>query len=85
MIPQLHGIRHYVNGSWQEALNEFYTAVQLESKLVADGNSPTLVFARSTELLATHLLLMHSKLRERSVSPALRLIPELISSCFSRF
>ena len=75
MIPQLNGIRHYVNGSWQEALNELYTAVRLETKLVADGNSPTLVFARSTELLAMHLLLMHTKLRERAVSPALHLIP----------
>lgn len=71
MIPQLSGIRYYVNGSWQDSLNQFYDAVQIESKLIADGNSPTLIYARSSELLAMHLLLMYEKLQERSVSASL--------------
>ena len=68
MIPQILGIRYYVNRSWQECLNELNTATQLESMLVADGNSPTLIFARSSELLAMHLLIIHEKYQEQLVS-----------------
>ena len=31
MIPQILGMRYYVNGSWQECLSELNTATQLES------------------------------------------------------
>jgi hypothetical protein len=68
MIPQIRGIRHYVNQSWQDCLNELSNATQREATLVADANSPTLIFARSSELLALHLLLIHSKFQAQSVS-----------------
>lgn len=68
MIPQINGIRHYVNQSWQECLNELNNAIQREDGLIADTNSPTLIFARSSELLAMHLLLIHAKFKGQSVS-----------------
>ena len=61
MVPQVLGMRHYLNGSWQDCLNELNAAYQIESSLVADGNSATLVFARSAELLGMHLLLIYEK------------------------
>jgi hypothetical protein len=68
MIPQILGMRYYITGSWQECLNELNAATQLESTLIADGNSPTLIFARSSELLAMHLLIIHEKYQEQLVS-----------------
>ncbi|CAF0907888.1 unnamed protein product [Adineta steineri] len=65
MIPQVLGMRYYINGSWQESLNELNTATQLESAVVSSGNSPTLIFARSSELLAMHLLLIYEKYQEQ--------------------
>ena len=61
MIPQVLGMRHYINESWQNCLNELSNATELESTLITSGNSPTLVFARSNELLAVHLLLIYEK------------------------
>ncbi len=68
MLPQILAMRYYITGSWQECLNELNAATQLESMLVADGNSPTLIFARSSELLAMHLLMIHEKYQEELVS-----------------
>jgi hypothetical protein len=68
MIPQILGMRYYINGSWQECLSELSEAVRFESMLVSDGNSPTLIFARSSELLAMHLLLIYEKYQEQLVS-----------------
>jgi len=67
MVPQIRAIRYYVNGSWQECLNEFEKAMEFESKLIVGGNSPTLIFARSSELLAMHLLFIYEKYQERLV------------------
>jgi hypothetical protein len=67
MIPQILGMRHYVNESWQECLNELNTATQLEATLIAGGNSPTLIFARSSELLGMHLLIIYEKHQARLV------------------
>ncbi|UJR31503.1 hypothetical protein I4U23_018992 [Adineta vaga] len=64
MAPQILAMRYYVNGLWQECLNELYTATQLESTAVSNGNNPTLIFARSSELLAMHLLLMYETYQE---------------------
>lgn len=61
MIPQVLAMRHYFNEFWQDCLNELNTATQLEESLISSGSSPTLVFARSAELLAMHLLLMYEK------------------------
>lgn len=72
MIPQILGMRYYVNGSWQECLNELNTATQLESTLTSNSNSPTLIFARSSELLAMHLLIMYEKYQEQLVSVSLK-------------
>ncbi|CAF4341061.1 unnamed protein product, partial [Rotaria magnacalcarata] len=66
MIPQILGIRHYINGVWQESLNELNTANQIESTLIADINSPALMFARSSELLAMHLLIIYEQHRNQS-------------------
>jgi hypothetical protein len=68
MISQIRGIRYYINQSWQECLNELNNATQREATLVADSNTPTLIFARSSELLAMHLLLIHTKFYDQSVS-----------------
>jgi len=68
MISQIRGIRYYINQSWQECLNELNNATQREATLVADSNTPTLIFARSSELLAMHLLLIHTKFHDQSVS-----------------
>jgi len=68
MISQIHGIRYFVNQSRQECLNELNNATQREATLVPDANTPTLIFARSSELLAMHLLLIHKKSQEQSVS-----------------
>ena len=67
MIPQVFGMRYYVNESWQECLDELHTAVQLETILIADNNGPTLIYARSSELLAMHLLLIHEQHQEAPV------------------
>ncbi|CAF1122449.1 unnamed protein product [Adineta ricciae] len=64
MIPQIRGMRAFVNGSWQECFNELFTATQLESKVLSNGNNPTLIFARSSELLALHFLLMYEKYQD---------------------
>ena len=68
MLPQILGMRYYVTGSWQNCLNELTAAIQVESMLIAGGNSPTLIYARSSELLAMHLLIIYDKYREQSVS-----------------
>jgi hypothetical protein len=68
MIPQILGMRYYVNGSWQECLNELSAANKLELTLITGGNSPTLIFARSSELLAMHLLIIYEKHQEHLVS-----------------
>jgi hypothetical protein len=68
MISQIRGIRYYVNQSWQECLKELNNATQREATLIADSNTPTLIFARSSELLAMHLLLIYTKYLQQSVS-----------------
>lgn len=68
MIPQILGIRHYINGLWEECLNELNTANKIELTLNPDINSPILVFARSSELLAAHLLLIYEHHQNQSVS-----------------
>ena len=67
MISQIRGIQSYVNQSWQDCLNQLNNATQLEMTLVFTGNVPSLAFTRSSELLAMHLLLIHSKFQEQSV------------------
>ncbi|CAF1073198.1 unnamed protein product [Rotaria sordida] len=67
MIPQIRGIRHYVNGLWQECLNELDAAVQIESALIPECHSPTLIFARSSELLAMHLLIIYEQYQKQLV------------------
>ncbi|CAF4433106.1 unnamed protein product [Rotaria sp. Silwood2] len=61
MISQIRGIRYYMNQSWQECLNELNNSVNRESTLIPGTNSPTLIFIRSSELLAVHLLLIHKR------------------------
>lgn len=67
MIPQLHALRYFVNHSWQECLHEFSEAIRIESTLFSDRRAPFLAFARSSELLATHLLLIFDKFQETTV------------------
>ncbi len=68
MISQIHGIRYYINQSWQECLKELDNATQREGIIVPDTNTPTLIFARSSELLAMHLLLIHEQYLQQFVS-----------------
>lgn len=68
MIPQIVGMRYYINGLWQESLNEFYAASHIESKLLSNGRSHTLVFARSIELLATHLIMIYKHYQKQPVN-----------------
>jgi hypothetical protein len=67
MISQIRGIRYYVNQSWQECLDELNNANQREATLVADANTPTLIFARSSELLAMHLLLIYTQSQKQLI------------------
>ncbi|CAF3193574.1 unnamed protein product [Rotaria sp. Silwood2] len=67
MIPQILGIRHYIHGLWQECLNELNTATQIESMLIPESNSPTLIFARSSELFAMHLLIIYEQYQKQLV------------------
>jgi hypothetical protein len=67
MISQIHGIRYYVNQSWQECLNQLDNATKQEATLIPNANSPTLIYARSSELLGMHLLLMYTKFQQQSV------------------
>ncbi|CAF4866722.1 unnamed protein product [Rotaria sp. Silwood1] len=67
MIPQILGIRHYINGLWQECLNELNTATQIESMLISESNSPTLIFARSSELFAMHLIIIYEQNKNQLV------------------
>jgi hypothetical protein len=67
MISQIHGIRYFVNQSWQECLNQLDNATQREATLGASGNTPTLLLIRSSELFAMHLLLMYTKFQQQSV------------------
>ncbi|CAF3351042.1 unnamed protein product [Rotaria sp. Silwood2] len=59
MISQIQGIIYFKNNSFQDCLNILNEATQREFNLVIDNNSPILIFARSSELLAMHLLLIH--------------------------
>ncbi|CAF3861055.1 unnamed protein product [Rotaria sp. Silwood1] len=59
MISQIQGIIYFKNNSYQECLNILNEATQRELNLVIDNNSPILIYARSSELLAMHLLLIH--------------------------
>lgn len=68
MISQIRGIIYYKNNSYQECLNILNNATQREFQLVNDNNSPTLLFARSSELLAMHLLLIGRYYQEPTVS-----------------
>ena len=61
MLYQIRGVQAFVNGSWQECLNQLNAAVEREKQVIADANSPTLGFARSATLLAIHLLLIYEK------------------------
>ncbi|CAF3326923.1 unnamed protein product [Rotaria socialis] len=61
MISHIRAIRYYKNESWQECLNELSDADQRDAKLVPNTNTPSLLFAYSSELLAVHLLLLHEK------------------------
>jgi hypothetical protein len=67
MIPQILAMRYYSNGSWQNSLSEFETALRLESMLSRFVNKPTLVFARSSELLAMHLMLIYEDAQDQWV------------------
>ena len=69
MINQVRAVRAYINESWQECLNELNTGVQRERQYPPDVSSPSLTFSRSSELLATHLLLMHERFQQQKVSP----------------
>jgi hypothetical protein len=68
MILQVRGIIYFKNKTWQECLTVLDDATQRESRLVPDVNSPILVFARSSELLAMHLLLIHRESAVDTVS-----------------
>lgn len=59
MISQIRAIRYYANGSLEACLSELNWAAEREMLLVVDNNSPYLIFIRSSELLALHLLLIH--------------------------
>ena len=59
MISHIRAIRYYAHGSFEACLSELNWAVEREMLLVADNNSPYLIFIRSSELLALHLLLIH--------------------------
>jgi hypothetical protein len=68
MISQVRGIIYFKNNSIQECLNVLNDAAQRENDLVIDNNSPTLIFARSSELLAMHLLLIQRNYLDQSVN-----------------
>ncbi|UJR31504.1 hypothetical protein I4U23_018993 [Adineta vaga] len=68
MINQVQGIISYKNNLFQECLNTLREAAKRESELVTDNNSPTLIYARSSELLAMHLLLLHRKYIESTIT-----------------
>ena len=68
MIDQVHGIIYYKNDSYQECLMALNNATQQEFHLLSDIHSPNLLFARSSELLAMHLLLIHRKYLQSSVN-----------------
>ncbi|CAF4723878.1 unnamed protein product, partial [Rotaria sp. Silwood2] len=59
MISQIQGIIYFNNNSFQDCLNRLNEATQREFNLVIDNNSPILIFARSSELVARHLLLIN--------------------------
>ena len=75
MIAQVRGIIYYQSNSFQECLNVLNDATQREFNLVSDYNSPALIFARSSELLAVHLLLINTLFRSPSVN---------LNLCFSK-
>ncbi|CAF0966927.1 unnamed protein product [Adineta steineri] len=58
MINQVYGIIYYQNNSFRDCLSILDAATQREFSLVIDNNSPILIYARSSELLAMHLLLI---------------------------
>ncbi|CAF3694868.1 unnamed protein product [Rotaria sp. Silwood1] len=68
MISQIQGIIYYKNDSYQDCLNILNEVTQRELNLVIDNNSPILIYARSSELLAMHLLLIHRKYQNQSGS-----------------
>lgn len=80
MIDQVHGIIYYKNDSYQECLTALNNATQQEFDLLSDINSPDLLFARSSELLAMHLLLIHRKYIQSSVNLPLQMIKVLYKS-----
>ena len=67
MILQIRGIQNYVNQSWQSCLDRLNDAVQIEMTLVPDSNTPNLLFTRSSEVLAMHLLLIYQNLQKQTV------------------
>jgi hypothetical protein len=68
MISQIRAIQHYANGSSEACLSELKKAAEREVLLVPDNNSPYLIFIRSSELLALHLLLIHKDKQTARVS-----------------
>lgn len=68
MSLQVRGIIYFKNKTWQECLTVLDEATQREARLIPDVNSPILIFARSSELLAMHLLLIHREFAEDTVS-----------------
>jgi len=68
MISQVRGIIYFTNNSIQECLNVLNDAAQRENDLVIDNNSPILIFARSSELFAMHLLLIQRNYLDRLVN-----------------
>lgn len=80
MIPQIRGIQHYVNQLWQDCLDKLNDAVQIEMTLVPDANTPTLIFARSSELLAMHLLLIYQNLQKQTVRSLLPVFQSIQSN-----
>ena len=79
MTNQIRAIRFYVQGAFDACLNELQNATGREITLLPDNNSPYLIFARSSELLALHLLLIHQK-RQKVLQVCL-LLPAFSIDC----
>ena len=67
MISQIRAIQYYTNGSSEACLIELKKGAEREMLLVTDNNSPYLIFARSSELFALHLLLIDKDKRNPRV------------------
>lgn len=69
MISQVRAVRWcLVNISLSQCLNELSNATQFEASLVADPDSPPLLFIRSAELFALFLLRIYNTSRSSSLN-----------------